>query len=537
MIPFAEHFPENYTPTTEQSQVLDQLTHAFEKHKFVICCAPTGSGKSFISKTIANASLKPTSEFVRLIESYDAFKTEAGSYIYEDECLAEPAFGAAALTITKQLQDQYQQLFQDTKVIKGKSNYMCAIDSNFSVDVAPCTYMPKLKQDCWRNNACPYYTARNQALTNKFAAFNYSMYMALPHHVKRKQYLICDEAAELEDELVKHFSVEVNAKTLKFLLPKFNNFVDVDNAIKVKQYLGELSTLLHELCEELKSKVAKKASAIEISKLQQARNLKEQINTAVENWCNAEYICEKTKTGIIVQPLKVDKLSNALFRNADKVLLMSATIIDPENYAKSLGITDYEYIELPSAFDASKAPIYCMSKYKMNRDNWLKLMPTFKQIIDQICEQHKDHKGIIHTHNMDITNYMRENLKGNRFLFREDGVDNQSILDMHMQSPYNTVLVSPSMTHGVDLKDDLARFQVIVKAPFLPLNSKRIMKLFKADAQWYANKMLTTVIQASGRGVRTKDDHCATYILDGCIVSSILDNANKMPKYFLKRFQ
>jgi hypothetical protein len=25
--------------------------------------------------------------------------------------------------------------------------------------------------------------------------------------------------------------------------------------------------------------------------------------------------------------------------------------------------------------------------------------------------------------------------------------------------------------------------------------------------------------------------------LDGCIVSSILDNADKMPKYFLKRFQ
>jgi superfamily II DNA or RNA helicase len=84
MISLVEHFPKNYTPTPEQRQVLDQLTQAFEKHKFVICCAPTGSGKSFISKTIANASLKPTSEFVRLIESYDAFKNEAGSYVYED---------------------------------------------------------------------------------------------------------------------------------------------------------------------------------------------------------------------------------------------------------------------------------------------------------------------------------------------------------------------------------------------------------------------------------------------------------------------
>jgi Rad3-related DNA helicase len=361
--------------------------------------------------------------------------------------------------------------------------------------------------------------------------------MALPHHVKRKQYLVCDEAAELEDELVKHFSVDINSKTLKWLLPKFELTVDVDNLTRVKSYLSEISFQLQELCASLKEKVSKKANSGEISKLQQAKNLKEQINATLDNWNNAEYVAEKTKTGIVVQPLKVNKLSDALFCNADKVLLMSATIIDPANFAKSLGIDDYEYIEIPSAFDPSKAPIYCMSKYKVNRDNWLKLMPTFKQIIEQICQQHKDDKGIIHTHNMDITNFMRQNLRDSRFLFREDGIDNQMILDKHMQSTNNSVLVSPSMTHGVDLKDDLARFQIIIKAPFLPLNSKRIMKLFKADAQWYANKMLTTVIQAAGRGVRTKDDHCATYILDGCIVSSILDNAQNLPKYFLKRFK
>jgi Rad3-related DNA helicase len=137
---------------------------------------------------------------------------------------------------------------------------------------------------------------------------------------------------------------------------------------------------------------------------------------------------------------------------------------------------------------------------------------------------------------MDITNYMKQNLKGERFLVREQGVDNQEILTQHINASSNTVLVSPSMTHGVDLKDDLARFQIIVKAPYLPLNSKRIKKLFDQNLQWYVNRMLTTVIQAAGRGIRSKDDHCITYILDGNIVQSILDNADKLPKYFLKRF-
>ena len=36
-------------------------------------------------------------------------------------------------------------------------------------------------------------------------------------------------------------------------------------------------------------------------------------------------------------PLKIDKLANHLFKHADKVILMSATIIDPNNFSKSLG--------------------------------------------------------------------------------------------------------------------------------------------------------------------------------------------------------
>ena len=41
----------------------------------------------------------------------------------------------------------------------------------------------------------------------------------------------------------------------------------------------------------------------------------------------------------------VDKLSNHLFKYADKVILMSATIIDPNNFCKSLGISKFKYIE------------------------------------------------------------------------------------------------------------------------------------------------------------------------------------------------
>ena len=48
--------------------------------------------------------------------------------------------------------------------------------------------------------------------------------------------------------------------------------------------------------------------------------------------------------------------------------------------------------------------------------------------------------------------------------------------------------------------------------------------------------MLTHLIQACGRGVRSKDDYCTTYILDGCVYDAILSNKSKLPTYFIDRF-
>jgi Rad3-related DNA helicase len=137
---------------------------------------------------------------------------------------------------------------------------------------------------------------------------------------------------------------------------------------------------------------------------------------------------------------------------------------------------------------------------------------------------------------MEITQYLREHIDDPRFLFRLDGANNEQIIKQHIESKEPTVLVSPSMTYGVDLKEDLARFQIISKASYMPLNDERIKRLFKEDPSWYVNKMLNHLIQACGRGVRTKNDKCVTYILDGTITDAVLRNAKKLPKYFIRRF-
>jgi Rad3-related DNA helicase len=165
-----------------------------------------------------------------------------------------------------------------------------------------------------------------------------------------------------------------------------------------------------------------------------------------------------------------------------------------------------------------------------------KNLPKIAKQVEEICNFHKNEKGIIHTQNNNITSYLADKLRGDRYLIREPGVRNEDILEQHIANDGPTVLISPSLSHGVDLKDHLARFQIIIKAPFLPTRDKRIEKMMKADFVWYENKMLCSLIQACGRGVRSHKDHCTTYILDAAVVESIIRNKYKLPKYFLDRF-
>lgn len=163
-------------------------------------------------------------------------------------------------------------------------------------------------------------------------------------------------------------------------------------------------------------------------------------------------------------------------------------------------------------------------------------LPKIAKQIKALCEHHGNDKGIIHTHNNTITKELTNTLSGKRYLFREPGTKNEDILETHYNTDDPTVLISPSMSHGVDLKGDLARFQIIVKAPFLPTRDVRIERLMKDDFDWYQNKMLCSLIQSCGRGIRSKDDHCITYILDGTIAHNIVKTKHKLPKYFIDRF-
>jgi len=534
-----QFFPQDYEPSTGQVDAIKKIDECFShNNKFVIVSAPTGTGKSFISTTLANSSNEPTEKFKELIVSYAAFKQDfSGNYINQVECEQEPPFGCFTLTITKSLQDQYKNLFNESSLLKGKSNYICEVDKISTVDTAPCLIAPKLKEDCCKLNKCTYYNSRNETLISKHAVLNYKMFLHLPRHIKRRNYIVCDEASELENEMVKMFSLFIDIKKISKLgvnvkQPRTLNHKDV------MDWLTDLSLGISDVVESLIKQYNKNSNLVVGDKIKISilKNYYMQINSCVSEWTTCEWVIDSPEKDVItITPLQVNTLTHHIFDYADKVVLMSATIIDHKKFAKSLGIEKYEYIEAESNFNPKQSPIYISKENAINYSNKEKVLPKIALQINELCNLYKNEKGIIHTQSLEITNILKRHLKGKRFLFRDDLKTNDEILDKHYNSADPTVLVSPSLTHGVDLKDDLARFCIIVKLPFLPLSNKRIKKLFELDKDWYQNQMLNILVQMCGRATRSKTDYSNTYILDGNAYRILPMAKDKLPSHFIDR--
>lgn len=533
-IELLQNFPSGYEPNEAQRYILHEISIALEqKKKYIIINAPTATGKSFISKTIANYSNEAPEDFVKDVKNFSAFGQE---YCWDGE-----SFGTAVLTVSKNLQEQYSDMFEDGSVLKGKGNYSCSVNENVNCEHGPCIFQSKQKKNCMVHDVCPYFKARREAVLNKCSFYNYSMFNKLIPNVKHKQFIICDEASELEQELVGQYTLEV--KMLDLIKIDENMPVSPDEASERKEYYVWLSDI-QMICESNYEAFIKKVSKRKKLKKREAEQLnlllqyKEKIKTILESWYDTQYIIKHIDGSVVFQPYNVDKLSHNFFDYGETVILMSATIVDHQSFAKTLGIDDYYYIEAQMTLEAKKAPIKVLDRFNLNYRNKDQVLPLMCEVIDCICQEHSGQKGIIHTHSMENLYFIKKCCKDqSRFLFRQNDMTNEELLEIHKNTLLPTILVSPSMTHGVDLKGELGEFQIIMKAPYLPLGDDRIKMKFEKDKTWYNNAMLSTLIQMCGRCNRTEEDFSTTYILDANVLRAVKQNVKKLPAYFLDRFQ
>jgi Rad3-related DNA helicase len=216
------------------------------------------------------------------------------------------------------------------------------------------------------------------------------------------------------------------------------------------------------------------------------------------------------------KPIDVAPFSNdLLFKHGAKVILMSATILDGDAFCESLGIPKEhaQFISFPSPFPIENRPILYNPIGSMSSKVIDSTLPKMAQAIKMILNEHKNEKGIIHCHSYKVANFLKKNIRSSRLLIHNSN-NRDEVLQRHIKSDRSTVLLSPSMTEGVDLKDDCSRFQILCKVPYPYLGDKLVKKRMHKWKWWYALQTAKTVVQSVGRSIRHNDDFAVTYILD-----------------------
>lgn len=203
-------------------------------------------------------------------------------------------------------------------------------------------------------------------------------------------------------------------------------------------------------------------------------------------------------------------------RQGLQYILLSATYLDLRRFAIELGIKAPSLrLKYPPVFPVANRKIFLMNVAPLNYSNFEVYRTRFMKMIKNIAVKHGDEKGIIHCHTYKIQEAIKEYFKDDpRFLFPKTADEKKAALKFHRESKLPTIIVSPSMYEGVDLKDELGRFNIMMKAPFGDLSDRRTMTRMKEDSVWYHWQMFCKVIQSHGRTTRSMTDHSTSYMLD-----------------------
>lgn len=452
------------------------------------------------------------------------------------------------ITRTKQLQDQLLSDFPEiVKTVKGRENYACAkVPKDFpSFTAAECTDSDK--NPCELKGKCEYRIAKREALNSPIVVLNSSYYLTEvngPAYFDGAELLIIDEVDSIEGDLMSYIQFEVNGKQLERLgvdAPERPN--DLQSwagwLANTKPILNARITSIGNMLEEMDVKYWTPKELGMAKTVTRLKRLRDKVNFLNNEFDEANWIFgykeEKEQWYCSFKPIMVNRYSSRyLWEHCRSVLGMSATIFVPNVVARNIGLEDYEYLSLSSPFPVENRRIYYHPIANLTKKTMDGELPKLLQGVANILSKYPNNKILIHTVSYKIRDYLLENLHDGRIMThsREDRADK---LKEFKESSEPLVMLSPSFDRGVDLPNEECRVIIICKVPFPDLGDAQIEKRVKLRGgwQWYSVKAAQTLVQMSGRAVRSDKDYCSTYILDKQFGTFVKRVKYMLPKWWL----
>lgn len=530
----------DHFPFDEIRQAQDLAMSAIERaytlnKKFILIEAPTGVGKSGIA--IAAASHAKTVNTGGLFQQ--------GAYI---------------LSPQKTLTAQYMKDFAHMGLLelKGKSNYWCS-EFDTDCDTASLLHAGRDDEGAGDNRSnpmdcCEYHRAKRAFLQNPLGVTNFAYYLNETQYsgqLKNRQMLVLDEGHNTEGQILGFTDTEITVKRCEEIKEGLKP-ADIKPGQNMQcmqwlktTYVPAVQTYMLALEENMNEA---KYSGNREEQIKFARKLDAQdkhlcrLNRFIMSEDPTNWFCwtDKDSGTLIIKPLTATLFAeDVLFRKANKILIMSATILDFATVMRNLGIArdNAEILAVPSEFPVENRPIYYYPVGLMNHDNIEKTLPKVGDLAAKIVAKYADKKGIVHTHsyriNKAVTDIVRAQGLGNRVLTHSGDIQGsrEMAVQKHLSSPDPTVLFSPSMTEGLDLKEELSRFQVLCKVPYPYIDPYTNIRM-KKDPAWYQWLTALTLVQATGRSIRSRTDKAHTFILDESFGYFLTKNQKVLPKWW-----
>lgn len=517
-------------PRKNQIRALEWLEET--QPRYALLQAPVGAGKSLIGATYANFLLD-----------------KARQRCEENRTLRNASY---VFTPQRILQKQYQETFDPEFMgtLYGKSNYQCTkLNGMLTCDIGSA-----LKPRCGN---CPHRNAKAAAGRATNLVFNYKLALTSFQYTENwnhRPLIVLDECHTAEEFLTEMDAVSITKSRCEKYEVKWRKFKEIQSAADWLEdvYLPKANDYKEQLYSELRDiiELGNDPSTNQIKKLREYYGLVEHIESTsavtTSQDVGSDFVLVTDDSMLKFKRIHAGhSFRRILDPMADHFLFMSSTILNHKGFCRDLGL-DMEhaaYLDLPSEFSPDNRPVFYIPQCKMNA-SWQsdentngrkKMIATIKDILDI----HKGENGIIHTGNFAVAKWLVDQLDGNvdHDVFHHnpssDGkIDRNDIIDAFIASDRPSVLISPSITEGLDLKEDLGRFAIFTKIPFGFLGDQWIKRRMEMSQEWYQRRALTEVIQGCGRVVRSPTDQGNVYILDQSWGYLMKRAGNQIPEWW-----
>ena len=432
---------------------------------------------------------------------------------------------------TKQLQNQYLRDFEDIAVtLKGRANYPCAMRKSEFPDVTCEDCSMKMPRKCRYFSECEYYQQKEKAAAAPLAILNNAYFLNEVNGFNSvfagAELLIADEIDALDNTLLGYVELRVNSRQLDryglstpyqpWFKESWVKWIDKANETLTRTS-GDLGRNLERRSfedwgkPEMDANKRKKA----VEKLKDKLTF---IKSEVDyTWTFTQEV-KDGQTEWVFKPINVGKYANRyLWSQANMKIGLSGTILSPQILCRELGISDCDYMRLSSPFDVGNRPIYYNPVASFSHNHMAEELPKLKKQIEMDLKGYEDKKVLIHTVSYQLRDYLRDNLECQDRIVTHDSNDREQALEHFKKSRKPLVILSPSFDRGVDLRaEDNCGAQMICKIPYLSLGDQQVSAKTKTPGgwEWYDLKACQTLLQMSGRSVRSATQRCDTFIYD-----------------------